>query len=512
MIFRVLLLSVLLLFSTSSKCCKEERNSDTVILNKSYKALHSWNDTPNVLNNSCIVGERRVYLGNEVQIIGGEPKKLLAQDMFYKVESNRKIPNTNSIFIIQHDFVLAENISIPENSILEFDGGSLSGEYTITGNNTEIRGYVRIMPDISFAGTFNNIETVFVDWFISDYKANEDCSNSIRKAISLAKQAHASLTFGGYVSDKARKYYCNSGNFDVSGLVINGNGATIISVGNFDLFIVDGYCKCRDIQIGKYPYQDDSSTNSFKNTAIMCKNNHQMKFENVFVDGFHYGFLLDAAWNVVIDACNTYRCSVGVGSKGLSVNNNIHNSRISGTVCGIDVKGVSEGWMISDNVIIGSTGLRFTNHANTIIKGNIVDLCSKYAMEIIGNCPGMLIDNNYMAIEKGGESIIIISSQDIKNNEDQMISITNNILRGYDSMKGETGISVTSGKYKHIKIMGNHIKSNDLKYGISIDKDVSIGTLFMRDNVVEGKENIPPVRIQGKITNRFFSDNVKTRL
>ena len=54
-----------------------------------------------------------------------EAKSKLTQEMFYKTENGRKVPSTNTIFVIQSDFELAEDITIPEGCILEFEGGSL---------------------------------------------------------------------------------------------------------------------------------------------------------------------------------------------------------------------------------------------------------------------------------------------------------------------------------------------------------------------------------------------------
>ena len=418
----------------------------------------------------------------------------------------------NSVFNIEKDYSLSEDVKLPANCRLYFNGGTLSGNHKVIGLCTEIFGDVKISPDVRFEGTFNNIETVYVDWFVRDYRANVDCSDGVRSAIALAKIARSSLSFGGSVSGKAEKYYCTVGGFDVSGLTIYGNGSWITGVGNYDMFVIDGDCQISDLHINKYPYQDGTSNRDFGNSAIVCKNNYHVKFDNVRIDGFHIGFMLDAAWNVVINGCSTHRCSVGIKSKGLSVNNNVTNSRISGTKCGIDLNGISEGWMISDNLIIGATGLCVTNHANTIIKGNIIDLCKNYAMVIEQNCPGLLIDNNYMAVTKGGSAIIKIGGQQIKNDEDQMVSITNNILKGYGELSEHAGVMVTSGKYKHIKVSGNHIRAKALKYGLYVDTGASITTLFVRDNVVEGNVNEPAVSIKGIVTNRFVTDNVKTKL
>lgn len=456
--------------------------------------------------------QNRVILKKNLVSVDGIRKNLLTQDMFLSEVSGDSAPNTNVTFYIQQDYILAEDITIPANSVLDFNGGSIKGGYTIKGQYTSFRGDVNLSPDVKFDGTFNNIPTVYVDWFIRDYKANVDCSDGIRKAIEFAKLARTSISFGSLVSTKAAKYYCTSGNFDISGLVVNGNGSWIVGIGDYNMFAVNGDCHLSDLHINKYPYQDGTSNADYNNIAITCKNNHRMRFDNISIDGFHYGFMLEKAWNVIINESNTYRCSVGVGSKGLSVNNNICNCRIEGSVCGIEAIGTSEGWMISDNLIVGATGISLTNHANTIIKGNIIDLCKNYAIRMNYNCPGVLIDNNYMAINGGGLAIIEINSQNIKNNEDQMISITNNVFRCYGYIQGDAGITLTNGKYKHLKISGNHIKSHGLLFGVKVFENVSMEALYIRDNIVEGKDNKQTVSINGDVLNKFITDNVKIKL
>lgn len=50
-----------------------------------------------------------------------------------------QIVQTNTIYEIRNNFTLKKDIKIPEGCILDFNGGSLSGAYTITGSNTNIR-------------------------------------------------------------------------------------------------------------------------------------------------------------------------------------------------------------------------------------------------------------------------------------------------------------------------------------------------------------------------------------
>lgn len=77
-----------------------------------------------------------------------------------------QLTQPNTIYVIQYDFILGEDITIPENCILEFDGGSISGEHTLTGNNTKVVApqNSKIFHTIDISGTWN-VPTVYVDWF-----------------------------------------------------------------------------------------------------------------------------------------------------------------------------------------------------------------------------------------------------------------------------------------------------------------------------------------------------------
>ena len=80
----------------------------------------------------------------------------LTQDMFYKGEAGNRVPNTNTIFIIQYDFDLGgASIEIPENCILEFNGGSISNG-VIVGANTMFKcgQQYTFKENVTFRGTY----------------------------------------------------------------------------------------------------------------------------------------------------------------------------------------------------------------------------------------------------------------------------------------------------------------------------------------------------------------------
>lgn len=101
----------------------------------------------------------RVYLRKNIvevedpdnPICGKITKNLLYQDMIDK-------PNT--IYIIQYDYDLnGQEIEIPENCVLDFQGGSLR-KGVLIGNNTELNLSCRSFNNINFRGSFNSKSTI----------------------------------------------------------------------------------------------------------------------------------------------------------------------------------------------------------------------------------------------------------------------------------------------------------------------------------------------------------------
>lgn len=93
-------------------------------------------------------GLNRVVL--KKNIING--KNILTQDMV-------SIPNT--IYEIRYDFTLGENITVPANCVLEFDGGSLNdGEINLTAGNIKANNYC--FNNISFVGYLDFINQITV--------------------------------------------------------------------------------------------------------------------------------------------------------------------------------------------------------------------------------------------------------------------------------------------------------------------------------------------------------------
>ena len=78
----------------------------------------------------------------------------------------------NTIYVIKYDFTLNEDITIPTNCVLEFNGGSLSGNHTLTGNNTRLINPTKnIFNGINIAGSWN-VPYISSDFFADVHQVN----------------------------------------------------------------------------------------------------------------------------------------------------------------------------------------------------------------------------------------------------------------------------------------------------------------------------------------------------
>lgn len=156
-------------------------------------------------------------------------KNILTEDM---------MPYGNTIYVIRWDYYLNGDVTVPENCILEFDGGSINGNYTITGQNTGINAeLVKIFSsDVILDGTWNAVEA-YPEWFGAVGDGVTDCSDAIQRAVDFFNVIRFSC--GEFVVTKSIVFddnkslvqtYWNSNNFEPVSRRIKGSGknATII--------------------------------------------------------------------------------------------------------------------------------------------------------------------------------------------------------------------------------------------------------------------------------------------
>lgn len=86
--------------------------------------------------------------------------------------------NGNTIFVIKYDFILTSDVTIPNNCILEFDGGSISGNYTFTFFNTLLCGVIKLYT------RFNG--TVLNKYFnVDDFSNTDDITNALQDIVNI---------------------------------------------------------------------------------------------------------------------------------------------------------------------------------------------------------------------------------------------------------------------------------------------------------------------------------------
>ena len=94
---------------------------------------------------------------------------------------------TNTKYVIKYDYVLGEDITVPDNCILEFDGGSISGNNTLTLTKTHISGIINILSKVT--GTIDN-SSIDITWFgcksSQNWEAENDCTERLQLCVDLA--------------------------------------------------------------------------------------------------------------------------------------------------------------------------------------------------------------------------------------------------------------------------------------------------------------------------------------
>ena len=172
------------------------------------------------------------------------PKKMvngvntLTHEAFEDSEGNDR---GNTIYVIQYDFTLGEDVRIPANCVLEFDGGSIANASGNTYNLSYTTCFIkandeeRIFKDCGIH-KINSADSLYnsylsVDWFYSSLSTADDEAESI-------KLAYSCLTYEKELRFVSRRYKVSSIGDIRMPCDINLNNATILLTGsNADWFM-----------------------------------------------------------------------------------------------------------------------------------------------------------------------------------------------------------------------------------------------------------------------------------
>lgn len=125
-------------------------------------------------------------------ISSGKGYKILRKNWVrgYNTLTQNMINKENTIYEIRYDYDLnGETIKIPENVILDFQGGSLSNG-VIVGDNVLIKGdNTKLFYNISFEGKICETNIAHLEWFVKNYSlsyndSSEDSSEELSAAFN----------------------------------------------------------------------------------------------------------------------------------------------------------------------------------------------------------------------------------------------------------------------------------------------------------------------------------------
>ena len=129
--------------------------------------------------------------GRDGQVYLNNKNGRLTQSLF---EDEKGMPREHTVFIIQENYNLVEDISIPSNCTLRFDGGSIHGKHSITGLSTIIEaGFAKLFGlNVTFKGNWY-IKEVYPEWFGAKGGDSIDDTKPFQKAIDFAVFVDAPL-------------------------------------------------------------------------------------------------------------------------------------------------------------------------------------------------------------------------------------------------------------------------------------------------------------------------------
>lgn len=136
-------------------------------------------------NNQNVSSQQVVYLVRNNDI--------LTQRLF-KDSSGKPLENTR--FVIQYNYSLSEDINIPDDCVLVFEGGSISGKHSITGNYTAIIAPLnKVFGDnVLLKGKWNVVE-LYPEWFGAVSDLNFDSTLPISNCIKTAYRIKSAVKF-----------------------------------------------------------------------------------------------------------------------------------------------------------------------------------------------------------------------------------------------------------------------------------------------------------------------------
>lgn len=388
---------------------------------------------------------------------------------------------TNTKYVIKYDYVLGEDVTIPANCVFEFDGGSISGAYTITGANTGIiASLVKIFnTNVTLAGSWNIVE-VYPEWFGA-------ASTLIDNTIPFQK----ALDYCDILSAPIKVQKCTY-NFKNT-LIIKHSNTRIIGSGYRDSILFNDsltipfiitigkannsneevtYIDIKDIKLvfngsgqrSDYPFYFNNTTNlTFNYVSFAAYNSSESSYTyKAVVNGRNGGFSQQVC--TMINNCIFHFCGLQLDATDSIISKNLFWSVTSEYAIEIRNAGNS---IISNNEIVGGAVYGGIYCAPSLYEINNIKIIGNY---FDGNTEGMYDTKHAILVE----------------NRMWKTTITGNNFSNYKSgaikIKEAKGVIISSNVFDNNDYFGNKEPDIDL-YSIATSC-VIIANVFNRDTVL----------------------------
>lgn len=388
------------------------------------------------------------------------------------------INKSNTIYVIQYDFTLGENITIPDNCVLEFDGGSVSGNYILTFTDTFIKESEKAISCL-IGGTITNKE-LHIDSFDIISNTNQIDGAKLNNILSIAFNSNCKFVFkeGTYTCSQ-NLYFQDSGIINVKGIHIDGRNCVfsgfVFNIGKPQNNKVDNYIYDKGIII----------ENLIFNTAILkiydCSNViiKNCKFYDFTVEGLN---IQSSGSNFTIENCyfedpyNIANPNTPRESKGIQL------------ICYPDDY---------SNICFHSDTYEVTDTSTGLILSNFKIInCTFNATRVqLNNVKDGIISNNYWT----GPGVRCVNISPKGDN----VNITNNTIEGFE---GSTIFNVNHNS-NNVLIANNTIRNCQTAYGIH----VASGALdvVIKDNIIKDIATFSTISldalVSGVVENNYIS-------
>lgn len=483
-----------------------------------------------------------------------------------EVSFESQVTQANKIYVIHDDFVLSSNVTIPTDCVLKFEGGSINGTYTLTGNNTQIEALdvVIFKSNVIIGGTWN-CQRIVSTWF-GDITSNDRikqlinlCSDNIFNHIIVEKGNHQVTApesmYDGALNIKSNTLFTILGNIV---LIPNSNtNYGIINIYDKENITITGDGQVigdKDTHIG--------STGEWGHCVrIIGSNNitiNNIKCHEAWGDGIYIGKGTAFSSGIIISNVESYnnrRQGITVGYSKNVIIENCYCHHISGTApqAGIDIEcdvdeNIDNVSVVNSRIDNASNGICVMAIDNMPIKNisicnNLINV-TETGIQVVSKSKEVACINNNVSGSFG--LVLTCDNSEFKNNtiigttkcisvyNCENVLVENNKLSGLIELLYNPIISI----FKNNAIIGSFSSSNESEGAVFENNKISItqdsvlyGNVLRENNIeingtclfgnfkaiinntiktISDSENISPynfVNVYNIINNHFIIDN-----